>query len=282
MDDADRVCRLPDDDWQDYDTTYASEIKTRKEGLLLSYCCKRCNTIILLIDQPVEDLPLRKLDRCRVVDALYNANKLTNFLTEGYGPGGKPMLSKMDAEHVMRYPPFKVKINEGCYERRFRLVCSTCGKAFGYRVVTEDSQLAKFNKARTYNYEPFERLTYISPKYIELVNKESERAKEFIVNKQTTDRGKTATTTVSTVEKDEQDVEQHQILESYHKNIAIMKNELQKRGAIKRKMAGGGEEPEYRDPGIDEVLAMTGGKTARRGDGTQRRGGTLGIDAVNL
>ena len=85
MDDADRVCRLPDDDWQDYDTTYASEIKTRKEGLLLSYCCKRCNTIILLIDQPVEDLPLRKLDRCRVVDALYNANKLTNFLTEGYG-----------------------------------------------------------------------------------------------------------------------------------------------------------------------------------------------------
>ena len=35
MDDADRVCRLPDDDWQDYDTTYAAEVKTKKEGILL-------------------------------------------------------------------------------------------------------------------------------------------------------------------------------------------------------------------------------------------------------
>lgn len=37
MDDADRVCRLPDDEWQDYDTTYASEIKQKREALLLSY-----------------------------------------------------------------------------------------------------------------------------------------------------------------------------------------------------------------------------------------------------
>lgn len=160
MDDADRVCRLPDDEWQDYDTTYASEIKTKKEGLLLSYCCKRCDTIIFLVDQPIEDLPLRKLDRVRVIDALYNASKFSNFAIEGCGPGGKPKINKMDAEKVMLYPPFNVKINEGCYERRFRVVCSKCGKAIGYRVVTEDSALAKFSKARKWNHEPFNRLTY--------------------------------------------------------------------------------------------------------------------------
>lgn len=272
MDDADRVCRLPDDDWQDYDTTYAAEVKTKKEGILLSYCCKRCNTIILLVDQPIDDLPLRYLDRVRVVDSLYNANKLTNFLLEGSGPGGKPKINKMDAERVMLYPPFKVKINEGCYERRFRMVCSKCGKAIGYKVVTEDSALAKFNKARIYSFEPFDRLTYINPKFLKLVNKEIDRAKEFVVSKQTTDRGKTATTTVSTIEKDEQDVEQHQILESYHKNIAIMKNELSKRGAIKRKMVG-----EEQDEEMMNRLEQTVGKTARR-----EARGTLGIDSTNI
>jgi len=272
MDDADRVCRLPDDEWQDYDTTYASEIKTKKEGLLLSYSCKRCDTIIFLVDQPIEDLPLRKLDRVRVIDALYNASKFSNFAIEGCGPGGKPKINKMDAEKVMLYPPFNVKINEGCYERRFRVVCSKCGKGIGYRVVTEDSALAKFSKARKWNYEPFNRLTYVNPRFLQLVNQETDRAKEFVFSKQTTDRGKTATTTISTIEKDEQDVEQHQILESYHKNIAIMKNELSKRGSIKRKMGG-----EDLDEETLAALEQTGGKTARR-----ENRGTLGIDSTNV
>jgi len=272
MEDASQVMRLPDDDWQDYDTTYASEVKTKKEGLLLSYCCKRCETIILLVDQPVEDLPLRRLDRVRVIDALYNASKFSNFVIEGRGPGGVPKVNKMDAERVMLYPPFNVKINEGCYERRFRISCSKCGKAVGYRVVTEDSQLAKYSKAKKWNYEPFNRLTYVNPRFLTLVNQQTERAKDFVFSKQTTDRGKTATTTISTIEKDEQDVEQHQILESYHKNIAIMKNELSKRGAIKRKMAG-----EDVDEETLAALEQTVGKTARR-----ENRGTLGIDSTNV
>ena len=90
MDDADRVCRLPDDEWQDYDISYASEIKKKSEALLLSYACINCDTMLCLIDQQMEDLPLRKSDESRVVDGLYNANKFQNFKIEGVGPDGKP------------------------------------------------------------------------------------------------------------------------------------------------------------------------------------------------
>jgi len=123
-------------------------------------------------------------------------------------------------------------------------------------------------------YAPFDRLTYIAPRFVHLLNKEADKSKAFVFKKQTTDRGKTATTTVSTIEKDEQDVEQHQILESYHKNIAIMKNELNKRGAIKRKMV------KADDPATEALMAsleQTVGKTMRR-----ENRGTLGIDSTNV
>jgi len=269
MDDADRVCRLPDDEWQDYDTTYASEIKQRREALLLSYACKHCETTLFLVDQAMEDLPMRQLDRTRVVDALYNANKFTNNVLEGFGPHGKPVETAPDAEKIMRYPPFRVKVNEGCYERRFRISCNNCGKPFAYRLITEDSTLAKFSKCKIHSFAPFDRLTFVNGARVKLINSESDKSKEYSYKKQTTDRGKTATTTVSTIEKDEQDVEQHQILESYHKNVALIKHEMRKRSSIKRKI---GIEVQGLDP--DEI---DGGATVLR---SKRERGTLGLDSM--
>lgn len=43
--------------------------------LNLLHACKNCETTLFLVDQAMEDLPMRQLDRARVVDALYNANK---------------------------------------------------------------------------------------------------------------------------------------------------------------------------------------------------------------
>merc|ERR1712127_827934 len=116
MDDADRVCRLPDDDWQDYDVTYAAEVKKRSESLLLSYACVHCSTMIAMVDTEMEDLPLRKFDDARVIDSLYNANRVTNYIYEGVAPGSKgkrAVTVDMDQEKIMRWPPFKIKINEG-------------------------------------------------------------------------------------------------------------------------------------------------------------------------
>lgn len=280
MDDADRVCRLPDDDWQDYDVSYASEIKKKSEALLLSYACNNCDTLLCLIDQQLEDLPLRKFDETRVVDALYNANKFSNFKVEGQAPDGYPKEAKKDTENIMRYPPFRIKRNEGCYERRFRLSCRTCHRPFAYRMVTEDSAIAKYCKSKVDKHAPFDRLTFVNPSRIKIINLRTDRAKIYTFKKSTTDRGKTATTTVSTIEKDAAEVESYDKAFNYHTNIAIIKNEMTKRGVIKRKLRRVEEEDEI----IDEQTGMRLGVSATPGSESKRRRdrGTLGVDSENI
>lgn len=160
MDDADRVLRLPDDDWQDYETSFASENKNLKETLLLSYACKKCKTGLFLVDSELSELPLRPLDKTRVIDALYNANKFTNFNFEGIGPSGKPEITQIDTEFISRFPPFKVTVAKGAYERRFRMSCSECGAPFGYRLLTDDHPLAQRTEVDYHKYEPFRRLSF--------------------------------------------------------------------------------------------------------------------------
>jgi len=279
MDDADRVCRLPDDDWQDYDVSFASEIKKKSETLLLSYACNHCDTMLCLIDQQLEDLPLRKFDETRVVDGLYNANKFKNFKIEGVGEDGKPAEANRDSEHIMRWPPFRVTINEGCFERRFRMACKVCSRPFGYRIVTEDTGIAKFakNQKEVHQFAPFDRLTFVNPNKIKIINLRTDRAKIYAYKKSTTDRGKTATTTVSTIEKDAAEVEDTDKAFSYHTNIAIIKNEMQKRGVIKRKLKRVEEEEEI----IDDQTGMRLGISATPGCEAKRRKdrGTLGVDS---
>lgn len=281
MDDADRVCRLPDDEWQDYDISYASEIKKKSEALLLSYACINCDTMLCLIDQQMEDLPLRKSDESRVVDGLYNANKFQNFKIEGVGPDGKPAEAQRDSEQIMRWPPFKVRVNEGCYERRFRMACKTCARPFGYRMVTEDSQISKFGKAKQHPYSPFDRLTFVMPSKLKIINLRTDRAKIYTFKKSTTDRGKTATTTVSTIEKDAAEVEQSDQAFAFHTNIAIIKNEMHKRGVIKRKLQRVEEEEEIFDEQTGLRLGM---KDVGDGSDTKRRRdrGTLGVDSEQV
>merc|ERR1712080_107494 len=128
-----------------------------------------------------------------------------------------------DTEHIMRYPPFKVGIGQGAYERRFRLSCNVCYCPFGYRIVTEDSSIAKFSKSKVNKYAPFDRLTFVNPKKIKIINLKTDKVKLYSFKKSTTDRGKTATTTVSTIEKDDVEVEQFDTAYSYHMNVAIKK-----------------------------------------------------------
>lgn len=280
MDDADRVCRLPDDDWQDYDVSYASEIKKRSETLLLTYACGHCESMLCLIDQQLEDLPLRKFDDMRVVDGLYNANKFQNFKIEGVGPDGNPAEANRDSEQIMRWPPFRVKINEGCYERRFRMTCSVCSRPFGYRIVTEDSIISKYGKQKQHKFAPFDRLTFVNPSKIKIINLRTDKAKIYAYKKSTTDRGKTATTTVSTIEKDAAEVEDTDKAFSYHTNIAIIKNEMHKRGVIKRKLKRVEEEEEI----IDDQTGLRLGSSAIPGCESKRRRdrGTLGLDSEQV
>ena len=282
MDDADRVCRLPDDDWQDYDVTYAAETKKRSETLLLSYACAHCSTMITMIDTEMEDLPLRKFDDSRVIDSLYTANRVTNYIYEGVAPGTdckEAATSTMDQEMIMRWPPFKVRINEGCYERRFRMACAVCKRPFGYQVVTEDTPLAK--NSRTYNarekFAPFKRCTFVMPSKLKLINIRQDRNKVYNYKKSTTDRGKTATTTVSTIEKDAAEVEDYDKAFSFHTNIGIIKNEMKKRGVIKRKLLRVEDDEEVVDAETGLKLRAKetpGGETKRRKDR-----GTLGVDS---
>lgn len=280
MDDADRVCRLPDDDWQDYDVSYASEIKKKSESLLLSYACNNCDTMLCLIDQQLEDLPLREFDQTRVIDALYNANKFSNCIIEGINEKGFPEEAKPDNENILRWQPFKVKRNNACYERRFRMSCRICNQAFGYRLVTEDSIISKFAKSKTNQHAPFDRLTFVSPAKIKIINLRTDRAKIYAFKKSTTDRGKTATTTVSTIEKDAAEVETYDKAFNYHTNVAIIKNEMNKRGVIKRKLRRVEEDEEV----IDEATGMRLGVSATPGGDTKRRRdrGTLGVDSENV
>lgn len=161
------------------------------------------------------------------------------------------------------------------------MACKTCARPFGYRMVTEDSQISKFGKAKQHPYSPFDRLTFVMPSKLKIINLRTDRAKIYTFKKSTTDRGKTATTTVSTIEKDAAEVEQSDQAFAFHTNIAIIKNEMHKRGVIKRKLQRVEEEEEIFDEQTGLRLGM---KDVGDGSDTKRRRdrGTLGVDSEQV
>lgn len=100
------------------------------------------------------------------------------------------------------------------------------------------------------------------------VNARGETSVEFAFKKYTVDKGKSATTTVSTIEKDAEEVEQYNVDESFHKNIAIIRSEMKKRGVIRRKLKMEDDD--------EWVLEAEGTKRSRM------TRGTLGIDSTQV
>ncbi len=137
------------------------------------YCL--CGQMALVIDNPIDKLPLRPTDSARVIDSSKNAHKLTCINDE--------------IVYIRR---------ERGIEKQYRKKCVKCGLALYYKHSNEIDNLVTFiiNKSLTKESTKssvYEQITVEPKKVVKNIKRE--------------DRGKTSSVTVSTIDEEEEELE---------------------------------------------------------------------------
>ncbi|KAI6208705.1 STING ER exit protein [Aphelenchoides besseyi] len=182
---------------------------------LYTYYC-HCGQISLIIDSPVQRLPLRTRDRARVVDSKYTAAKF--YVEEG------------NTVYVRR--------GEDKLEQQYRLVCKKCASPLFYQhhpVTNDDSKYVRFI---------FDKALVLSKG--DGGKEEALQSRKVIIAKHVKNQGKIGSVTVSTVEEDEEEIEARESLESYTSNARIVEMKMKQSGMFRdkfRRPADGSGEP---------------------------------------
>lgn len=185
--------------------TKDQETYAESKPLHTYYCL--CGQLILILDCPLQRLPLRKRDKARVIDKKRHACRFNNV--------------DEDEAIFLKWP--------NGIEKQYRQKCKRCNLPLFYRH-KEDNQdiiFIYFGGLVTEGDDAFKININNKPKPVS--------QKKITLVKQTKDMGKFSSVTVSTIDDEEEAMEAREVADSYAANAKVIERQLERKGMLKRK-----------------------------------------------
>lgn len=161
-----------------------------------------CGEMVCIFDCPLFKLPLRPRDRSRVLDGVRHAFKFENVAE------GETVYLRRSNTHV---------------EKQVRKVCSRCGLLLFY----------SHNQRSTPLYFIVDGA--LQTQAATAASVERATPKRVIVARHHKNTGKYATTTVSTLDEEEDELEAKEMADSYTANARVVEKQLQRRGVVNKR-----------------------------------------------
>jgi len=183
----------------------AEEEYSDDKTLNVYYCL--CGQLSLILDTPMDRLPLRQKDMSRVIDSSRHVYKLS---VDADAPE--------DVVYLRR---------ENGVERQYRRGCRKCGLRLVYQLERKSRVYFVMNGAMVSNTR--DALTRMATSAAHAVTDQKRK-----ITKRTKDMGKFSSVTVSTVDEEEDEIEAREVADSYAANARIIEKQLERKGMIKR------------------------------------------------